>query len=719
MNSLQRAYWIFRAVGWDNVPRRALHMLRRRFGGHERRLPSGELPPNDLRRRFVEEYDDESANWWRNRAKLFFVNPDRARSVSQSMTHVVDDDTWQQHVTCEVEDLREGRLLLFGHHRVDGGRPIQFNRDHLHLVDWPTDRHWSRYDQFDPSLDDLKCVWEPSRFSFAYALAREYARRDTPEAAELFWQVFEEWDRQNPYGSTPQWACGQEGSFRAMAWLFAACAMLDAPATTPERLHRLTQLIWYTGRHVDFNINYARSQKNNHALSEAAVLWAIGLLFPEFRDAGKWREKGATILAREIDRQIYADGSYVQHSFNYHRLMMDDLMWALAIDQVNDRRLSPNIRRGLERAYRWLLPFVDPQSGRVPNYGANDGARILPLSCSDYLDYRPVLQTAARLLDYELPFDAGPWDEKASWLLGPDSRDRKSGPPASSLDSSCSSNAGGYYQIRGSHTWAVVRCHSYRDRPSQADMVHVDLWRGRENILRDAGSFAYYAPPPWQHYFQSTAAHNTIEIDGLDQMTKGPRFMWFQWTRSRLFRFETSADGRLSFFDGQHSGYARLPRRVIHRRAMLRIDDTYMVIDDCTGAGTHDVRLRWRLHPAPWQSSDGAWRAETPGGAIAVRITSSALLTQHCAEGEAGDQPEGWESLYYQEKQPVPTLIAHCRSALPLRIVSFIHLSASEPPFQLTADTVGATAPLSIKLTASGIDAGRIAEITGGRVRAE
>ena len=41
----------------------------------------------------------------------------------------------------------------------------------------------------------------------------------------------------------------------------------------------------------------------------------------------------------------------------------------------------------------------DPVSGRVPNYGSNDGALLFPLSACDYLDYRPALNALSVVLD--------------------------------------------------------------------------------------------------------------------------------------------------------------------------------------------------------------------------------------------------------------------------------------------------------------------------------
>ena len=579
MNTLAKIYWTARGIGPENVLRRCWHVLQGKLGIHRLRIPAGELPAEHFRRQFVETYQPaDDPTHWRKRVSRFFVDPERLADMTPALRTVVDDECWRSCVTDVTKNLQQGRMRFFSRFFADVGWPVAFNRDAVNHVDWPTGRHWSTYAQFDPNLSDMKCVWEPSRFSNAYLLARDFARTRHPAGAQLFWQMVEAWRRQNPYGLTVQWACGQESSFRAMAWLFAAAVFLVDPGARADRLHDLTELIWYTGRHVERNINYARSQKNNHAISEAVVLWTIGLLFPEFRDAPRWQKKGRTILAAEVSRQIYDDGSYIQHSLNYHRLMMDDLLWALRLAELNDTPLPAVVTDRLEQSLAWLLEMIDPTTGRVPNYGANDGALVLPLSCCDYLDFRPVAQAASYLLYRRRCFEPGPWDEKALWLFGPEVRSAPSKP----LDKQASFSApiGGYFILRGPRTCAMTRCHTYHDRPSQADMLHLDLWLGGENILRDAGTYHYYCDEPWQRYFLCTAAHNTIEIDGVDQMIKGPRFLWFRWIRSHARRFATSDDGRVGYFEGEHYGYMRLPGKVIHRRSICRMNDTYIILDD-------------------------------------------------------------------------------------------------------------------------------------------
>ncbi|MFO0260782.1 MAG: heparinase II/III family protein, partial [Planctomycetota bacterium] len=172
------------------------------------------------------------------------------------------------------------------------------------------------------------------------------------------------------------------------------------------------------GKRIAANINYAISQENNHALSEAAGLWTVGVLFPELKEAKTWRNQGRRVLEHEVRRQIYEDGSFVQHSFSYHRVMLDDLCWVVELGRQNGETFSATFSDRFRAATVWLSQFVDPANGRVPNYGSNDGANILPLACADYLDYRPTLEACERITNARPTLARGPWSEKSLWLLG-------------------------------------------------------------------------------------------------------------------------------------------------------------------------------------------------------------------------------------------------------------------------------------------------------------
>ena len=709
MNPIAKCWWIAKGVGWDNLPRRILQAWRVRSGSLRRRLDPDAFSDEAFTRECPASVDDQPA-LWSDRAKRFFPRPS-----PESLRAITDDDTWRQRVTDVCDKAIAGEYLFFSHWYGQLGWPPDFTLDPVHSIRWPVGEHWLLNTRSDLPRDDIKLVWEASRLSLAYSLAREYVRSGDAAWAQRFWEMFDAWVEQNPCQQSVAWGCGQEMTFRLMALLFGAMNTLDSPSATPQRLHALSRLAWRTGKHISLNINQARMQGNNHAISEAVGLWTVGLLFDEFARSEAWQAAGQRILAQEVARQIYDDGSFVQHSLNYHRVLMDDLLWAIGLAERNDTPLPPVVQDRFARATGWLAEMVDPDSGGAPNYGNNDGTLVLPLSTCDYRDYRPTLQ-AALLMNGKRLLPDGLWDEKAVWLTGEEALSTPVEPRESAA--TFAANDGGYYVLRGPTSWAMTRCHTYRHRPCQADMLHVDVWHRGGNVLRDAGSYMYRCPPPWQDYFHSTAAHNTVEIDGLNQMTKGPRFLWLRWTRSTLRSLGQSANGRIGAFAAEHMGYAHRDGRVIHRRTICRIDDTYVIVDDLLGSAEHDVCLRWRLCDADWRGNDQVWRGHRGDSTYSVSLATPERMTCRLTSGEASPVPEGWQSLYYGEKTPSPTLLAAGRIALPVSVLTIVDFD-NRPITVSGFDPGNPEKPIVL----SGLDDPEIrsslSDLTGGRLEHE
>ena len=121
----------------------------------------------------------------------------------------------------------------------------------------------------------------------------------------------------------------------------------------------LSQMLAISGQRIEGNLRYALSQRNNHGISEATGLWTIGLLFPELRRAARWRALGARHL-EELGRDlIYDDGAFVQHSTNYHRLMLHAYLWSIRLGDLNGRPFTDTLRSRLARAGDFLYQIQD------------------------------------------------------------------------------------------------------------------------------------------------------------------------------------------------------------------------------------------------------------------------------------------------------------------------------------------------------------------------
>ena len=576
----------------------------------------------------------------------------------------------------KADAVLAGRLTYFSRLSADLGFPFEWFSNPFTGSRVNAGRHWCDRSDFESDQGDIKFIWEPSRFAWVYDLVRAYAVTGNDRYPRGFWTLVESWRRANPPNMGPNWQCGQECSLRTFALCFGLLAFWDAPATTAERVAMVAEMIATHAARIEANIEFALSQRNNHALSEAAALYTVGTLFTEFRKAVHWKRRGKALLEGEAPRQIYDDGSYIQHSMNYHRVMLHDYLWVLRLAELNGDRFSSELTDRLAKATDFLYQMQDGVSGRVPNYGANDGALVFPLTSCDYLDYRPVLQAAHYQLHRRRLYETGAWDEALLWLFG-ETGAKASVEPPPRRSTEC--HAGGYYTLRGSESWAMIRCHTFRERPGQCDMLHLDLWWRGRNILRDSGSYSYNSPPPWRHHFGSTSAHNTIRIDGRNQMIKGPRFMWFDWTRARFLEHRRDAENDTERWRGEHYGYQRACG-VVHRREVRRSGETrWTIVDDLIGTGEHDVVLYWHLIDIDWcwESPGRELRLDLPEGSVWITVQwadGSSPEAEVIRGFEGPDLVSGWESLYYGERRPAPVLRVTRRGLLPLRIKTTIGL---------------------------------------------
>ena len=283
--------------------------------------------------------------------------------------------------------------------------------------------HWTDYAKGDPTFitwEDIKFLWEPARFGWAFTLGRAYILTGTEAYPAAFWRYFDAFMEANPVNMGPNWISAQETAFRIMAFTFAAQVFATSPHTTAERQSRIAQAVAEHATRIPTTLVYARAQNNNHLLSEALGLITASLALPEHPDAGRWGRLGWKWFNRGLESQIVDDGTYSQHSTNYHRLMLCLALWGTRLQQAASdlkyAHLNQKSLKKLDAAAKWLLALCDPDTGQVPNLGPNDGAYILPWTTLPYNDYRPILQAAALAFLGATVYEPGPWDEMSLWL---------------------------------------------------------------------------------------------------------------------------------------------------------------------------------------------------------------------------------------------------------------------------------------------------------------
>jgi len=599
-------------------------------------------------------------------------------ALGESLSQTVDGSV-ANLALAEAESILQGKLPFFGQLSFDCGRPTQWFRNPVTGQNVSPQQSWTQMRFASPVYGDLKFILEPSRFLFIYPLARAYAFSGDQRFPRFFWDAIEDWACYSPPMAGPLWICGQECSLRIFAWTFALHAFIRSESATDERVALLVSMIaahaWRTAQ----TLGYARSQRSNHLITEAVGLWTAGTLYPELREAHIWQNLGAHLLHEAVVDQISPEGVSQQHSFNYQRMILHLLLWALRLAEITGSPLDEDIRSRAEAAFDFMSTWVDPVGGRAPNYGSDDGSLIFPLASASYRDYRPLLQLGAAVLNRP-PLQAGPWNEAPLWfglninLAAVEKRAKVSIP----------SSEPGYFRLGDENSWAMIRAGRYTRRPFQADQLHVDLWWNGTNLARDAGTYLYNGDGPWNNGLAGTAVHNTVTIDGQDQMQRAGRFLWVDWAQASGRLFSSAGHAHVDCFAGEHDGYSHLG--VKHRRMVQWLPDAgCVIVDDIEGSGEHDVRLHWLTADWPLEVFDLPFQVAFRNASQQVRWNifsgcagkAAVIRAGKCEWTGSSKMTEsaeilGWESPTYGDLQPAVSLIYQTRTQLPVRLVTVV-----------------------------------------------
>jgi hypothetical protein len=554
----------------------------------------------------------------------------------------------------EADEIVDGQVRVFG--TLD---PLDFTHPEplRHWTEYETDHTLtSRFLSLVPH-SDIKFLWEPARFGWALTLGRAYHLTQDKKYAEAFWKYFEAFTQNNPANLGPHWMNGQEVAIRLMSLIWCAHVFSDQlPTTNYQHLHRtqvqvlLITAIFQHASRIPPTLPYARSQNNNHLVTEAAALYSAGLFFKNTN----WRKLGWKWLNWSFQNQIGGYGEYIQHSANYHRVMLQTALW---INLIKQDAFPVKTSQAIGRSAHWLFSLLDNESGLTPNLGANDGALIFPLSSTAFEDYRPTVQAAARaFLRTSLP--SGAWDELSLWL------GLKTAPRVADSSAYLTDN------LRGRNSWAYLRASHFKSRLSHMDQLSLDLWWRGLNITQDPGTYLYNAQPPWDNPLVTTRVHNTVTVDGRDQMTRAGRFLVLDWTNAHSKNLIETDENILGRVRAHHRGYGSIK----HERAVTVYQNECWLIEDTLRVTSsrhapHTYRLHWLLPDWEYQleetESAVRLRLNSPHGWMALSsftlspssFSTSLVRAGELIHGQRDAQPyEGWVSRNYGQKSPALSL---------------------------------------------------------------
>ena len=551
--------------------------------------------------------------------------------------------------------IMEGQFDLLGFSGLSFGQPIDWHLEPIAGKRTPL-IHWTRLDYLDAEIaGDKKIVWELNRHQYFATLGQAYWLTGDERYAQTFALHLESWMDQNPPKLGINWASSLEIAFRSISWLWAFYFFKNSPSLSPLTFERALRFLYLHGRHLETYLSTYFSP-NTHLTGEALGLYYLGLLLPEFKDSDRWRQTGSRILLEQLPIHVRPDGVYFEQSSYYHRYTTDFFTHFLILSQANGEVISAEVEDKLQALLDHLMYITRPD-GTTPLFGDDDGGRLVMLARRRANDFRDTLSTGAVLFgrtDYK--FVAAEPFEETLWLLGTtgmQSLDRIVA--AEPKKRSVAFESGGYYVMRDDWTpkanYLLFDCGPHGQANcghAHADALAFELAANGRTLLVDPGTYTYTGTKELRDWFRSSAAHNTLTVEGRSSSVSAGPFSWKTIAGSECLAW-ISRD-RFDYVAGTHDGYVSLPQPATHERSILFLKHDYWIVRDrLRSVAERNVDLWFHFDP----TSDPLIEAATKQNAFIAEATGSIGLDLHAfAQSARWRREDGWASHCYAEKDP-------------------------------------------------------------------
>ena len=583
-----------------------------------------------------------------------------------------DEQRWRDCLVARGEQIREHRLSFLGLRDCNLGDPVDWNRDYSRGVKIPL--------LFAPLIDyrdyhvagDAKLVWELNRHHHLVVLGRAYRVTGDARYASAAVEQLESWIAQCPFGRGMNWRSPLELAIRLINWVWTIDLIRESNLITAplwERLRRTAYLhLWQITQ------RYSRgTSANNHLIGEATGVFVGTSYFRDLDRRGRWRQHSKEVLEQQILAQTFTDGISREQALGYHVFVLQFFLLAGVVARETGDDFSSAYWCRLERMLDCLAVFSEGGT-ELPMIGDSDDGYVLDIGAGAPSPQELFSIGAVLFCRADLKALAGAYGEPARWLLGSTSRSAFELLPEASGNGSLTPRAfseAGYYLLQYGRSTGTDRVSAVFDcgdlgftsiaAHGHADALSFTLRAFGTDIFVDPGTYDYFSFPTAREYFRSTRAHNTVEVDGVDQSVMLGPFLWGHRAHARCVVWEPTPEGGRVV--GEHNGYVRLDDPVVHRRALSlnAPSQALSICDEIFARGEHDIAIYFHLaeHATVTAAGRNCYRITVRGGSLMLELDSK--LKVETLRGR--DAPMGgWVSRAYHQKAPTTTFVARTRS---------------------------------------------------------
>jgi hypothetical protein len=471
-------------------------------------------------------------------------------------------------------------------------------------------------------------------FDYGADLGWAYREAHDPACAERFARIAEDWLAHNPVGTGDGWDPFPT-SVRIANWVLAR--VLFGSALEPAVAARIDASLLLQTEWLRHNMEY--HLLGNHLLKNVRGLawagaWCGG------RQAGVWRRDAFRMLKREIAAQFDVDGVHEERSPMYHALALADVLEAAGVLGVHGHVLPDILQRRLARGLQFARAMTRP-----------DGSLHLFNDSADRV--APGVPYLTRLVADVLE------------------RAQPSGSPAAPAGFV----AGGFHFFRDERDTVIVDGGApgpaHQPGHAHCGLLGYTMDVAGEPVIVDTGVHGY-ENDRFRSYCRSTAAHNTVRIEGGEQSEVWATFRMAR--RATLLRSESSAESRA--YTGACAPYHRPDCR--HEREIVRLGlGNWRITDRVLNADGARVESFLHLHPRfeVERDADG-FVARAPGCTVVIEPFGFDRID--LVRG-AEDPLQGWYLPEFGRAEASATLVMNA-VARPMEATGyFVKVKAAEP----------------------------------------
>lgn len=584
-------------------------------------------------------------------------------------------------VVAMAEEALANRVAVFGIPHDFGDR-TDWHLDVKTGRRWPL-KFWGDVDNRDGfAIGGVKFVWEPNRLYGLHTLGLAYRLTGEEKYAAKIFSLLDEWLEANPYPMGVNWTSGIELGVRIanLIWGFSCLGGRNFSEAETELIGRFA---WLHGRHL-YRYPSKYSSNNNHAIAEAFALFLIGVFFPGFAEADKWRAFGQKVLDREVQRQILADGGSYECSTTYLSFVFDFFLLYKLVCEKSGLSYSQAINDRLEHSCEFIRALMDEQ-GNLPNIGDQDSAVLVNFGLDNHENFQSILNTGAVLFNRP-EFCRGNFPDFKTWvLLGDISWGLGKGRQKAEEGRQKSNQwklftESGLAVVRGSvaeRELVFVGNATPLGMPPLYAHGHLDalsftLSVAGLELLVDPGTYLYHCGGKWRRYFRSTSAHNTIRINETEMTEQVADFMFGKPYRITAHSLQEE-EGTLTWRAG-HDAYQKLSVPVGHeRRVEFSFEaGTVKIADSLSANGQFLVEMFFHFHPECSVMIDNGTATIERGG-VTLGISFDQRLGLELFKG-CHDPLLGWYSAAFNHLQETTTIVCRGQFDGDLELLTAIQL---------------------------------------------